>query len=44
MAKNTFFISDTHFGHKNIINFKDSDGRPLRPFNSVEEMDETLEK
>lgn len=39
---NTFFISDTHFGHKNIINFKRNDNTPLRPFDSVEEMDDVL--
>lgn len=40
---NTFLISDTHFGHVNIITFKRRDGiTPLRPFSSVEEMDETM--
>jgi calcineurin-like phosphoesterase family protein len=39
---NTFFIGDTHFGHANILTFKDNDGKPLRPFASVEEMDETM--
>lgn len=38
----TFVISDTHFGHRNIITFTNSDGSPLRPFQSVEEMDEAL--
>ncbi len=39
---NTFFISDTHFGHKNIITFKRGDNTPLRDFASVEAMDEHM--
>jgi calcineurin-like phosphoesterase family protein len=43
MAKRSFVVSDTHFGHKNILTFRDSDDGPLiRPFVSVEEMDETM--
>ncbi len=38
--KDPFFISDLHFGHKNILEFKLTDDKPLRPeFHSVEEMD-----
>ena len=37
-----FFISDTHFGHANILNFKRSDGSPVRNFSCVEEMDECM--
>lgn len=40
---NSFVISDTHFGHEATwARFKHEDGRPLRPFNSTEEMDETM--
>ena len=35
-------ISDTHFGHSNILNFKDSEGNPVRDFSSVEEMNEVM--
>jgi calcineurin-like phosphoesterase family protein len=38
----TWFISDTHFGHVNITKFEDSDGQRIRPFNSIEEHDETI--
>lgn len=41
MAK-IFLISDTHFGHSNILTFKRADGSPLREFSSVQEMDETM--
>lgn len=40
--KNVWLISDTHFTHRNIIGFTREDGTPLRPFKSVEEMDEVL--
>lgn len=39
---NIWVISDTHFGHANILTFKNLDGSPVRPFSSVEEMDETM--
>jgi len=39
---NLFFISDTHFGHANILNFLKLDGTKLRDFSSVEEMDEHI--
>jgi len=42
MQRKYWVISDTHFGHANILNFKDNDGRPTRPFSSVEEMNETM--
>lgn len=42
MSTNIFFIGDTHFGHKNIINFESV--KPFRPFASIEEHDEELVK
>lgn len=39
----TFVVSDTHFGHASTFEkFKNPDGTPLRPFTSVEEMNETM--
>ena len=37
-----FVVSDTHFGHRNMLNFLLEDGTKVRPFATVEEMDETL--
>lgn len=39
---NTFFASDHHFGHANILKFETYEGKPLRQFSSVEEMDEHM--
>lgn len=40
----TFFISDTHFGHRNILTFKDEKDKLFRgsKFSSIEEMDEHI--
>lgn len=41
----TWLISDTHFGHHGVCNvFMKQDGTPLRPFSSIEEMDEMMIK
>lgn len=37
-----WFISDTHFGHKAMLKFMSPDGTLMRPFDSVEEMDELM--
>ena len=39
-----FLTSDTHFGHKGICQFTNYDGSPVRPWDSVEEMDEEMVK
>ena len=39
---NIFVISDTHFGHANILNFKGLDDKPLREFKDVHHMDEHM--
>lgn len=43
MTKNIWVISDTHFNHANILNFKDSVGKPTREgFADVQEMNEVM--
>lgn len=37
-----WFISDTHFFHANILKFTGNDGKRIRPFDSLEEMHETI--
>lgn len=39
---NIFLISDTHFGHENILKFTKPDGSKLRDFHYIEEMDEHI--
>lgn len=39
---NIWFWSDPHFGHANILDFTLDDGSKMRPFTSVEEMDEHM--
>ena len=38
----TFVISDTHFNHDGILTFKDYIGKPVRDFDSVEQMNEAM--
>jgi calcineurin-like phosphoesterase family protein len=40
--RNIWVISDTHFGHENILNFKQQDGSMVRNFSSVDKMNETM--
>jgi len=37
-----YFIADPHFGHNNIITFKDNEGKLTRPFKTIEEMDDLI--
>lgn len=39
---NIWVLSDTHFGHANILKFKREDGSPLRSFANPDEMDEYM--
>ena len=37
-----YVISDTHFGHENSLKWTDEDGNKLRPFDTVEELNNTI--
>ncbi len=37
-----YLIADLHLGHSNILNFTNGDGSKVRPFSSVEEMNQTI--
>jgi len=38
----TFVTSDHHFGHTNILTFKNNLGNPLRPFSCYQEMEDHM--
>lgn len=42
MVHEKWFISDTHFFHANILKFTNSEGKRIRPFDSLEEMHEYM--
>lgn len=42
MSHDIWFLSDTHFGHENIIKFKNNDGSLLRPFKDIDEHDSII--
>lgn len=42
MVRNIWVTSDTHFNHENILTFTDKDGKSVRDFSSVQEMNQTL--
>lgn len=42
MSQNIFLASDLHLSHSNIITFLDDEGNRIRPFDSIQEHDETI--
>lgn len=37
-----YVISDTHFGHENSLKWADNEGNKLRPFNTIDELNNTM--
>lgn len=44
MIHEKYFISDTHFFHGNMMKFTDGQNLPIRPFTSVQDMNEYMVK
>jgi calcineurin-like phosphoesterase family protein len=42
MTRNIFVVSDTHFGHENILKFLNEDNSHVRSFADVDQMNEQL--
>lgn len=42
MTSNIFIVSDTHFGHENILNFTDNSGNKIRSFYDIHHMNELM--
>ena len=42
MIHEKWFISDTHFFHKNILKFTDDNGNYIRPFHTLHDMHEAM--
>ena len=40
--RDIWFISDTHFNHSNFLKFTDADGKLIRPFDTIEQMNELI--
>lgn len=40
--RDIFIISDTHFGHENMLKFVDADNKPIREFRDVHDMNEHM--
>ena len=40
--RDIWLISDTHFNHEAILEFNDYSGKPVRPFASVDEMNQCM--
>lgn len=40
--KNTWVVSDTHWGHAGVCRFLNNDGTKLRPWDNPDEMDEAM--
>lgn len=42
MTRNIWISSDLHYNHANILKFQEQDGKPVRTFDNVDQMNECL--